>query len=339
MQAVQTPDVGAPMTAAGPRESGLDGPIVIGGLGGSGTRVVAKLALALGIHLGNDLDQRLDDRWFNLLFFRPEWLRRRFDAGSNDIRVGLDVMRSRALGMLALHPREIAFIARAWRDVSRRPELSRHPSVWGAGRIWSFVRSKRYSSTAIGWGWKEPISHLIAPDLLSHCPDARYIHVMRHGLDMVRSANKKQQGKFSTLFGISRPPKGRRFTAQERLQFWVRANRRIVDGIGKTHAERVHLLRFDDLCAAPEREIARLIQFLGIDVAPDQLLRLSELVIPPASIGQYRSDDLTRYERADLNALANLGFSVPAHSVGGPTHHAAVAIPITAPTPAGRGEG
>lgn len=307
------------------------GPLVIGGLGGSGTRVVAKLAIELGFDLGNDLDQRLDDRWFNLLFFRPDWLRGKVDAGSNEVRVGLDLMRKQALGRPALRLADIRFIAGAWRDVSRRTELSRHPSVWGAGRIWRFMRSRPNSSKASGWGWKEPISHLVAPDLLSHFPDARYIHVMRHGLDMAHSSNRGQQGKFGALFGLPKPPKGQWLTPQQRLRFWIRANRRIVDGIGTSLPARTHLLRFDDLCEAPELEIARLTEFLGIDIGAEQLRRLGMLVVPPDSIGQYRSDDLAGHDEADLQAVADLGFSLEGiPSSGAPTEHA-VAVPISPP--------
>lgn len=297
------------MTGLRHRGEAPSGPLVIGGLGGSGTRVVAMLAIELGFDLGNDLNPKLDDRWFNLLFYRPEWLRRRIDAGSSDVGVGLDLMRKRAFGTPALWPADIGFIAGAWRDVSRRTELSGHPSVWAAGRVRRYLRSRPFSSTASGWGWKEPISHLIAPDLLRQFDDARYIHVIRHGLDMAHSSNRRQMGKFGRVFGIT-IPKGRRANPQERVRFWIRANRRIIDGICTSIPARTHVVRFDDLCAAPEHEIARLVQFLGIDVSAGQRRKLAGLVKPPESIGRYRSADLAGFDAADLQAVADLGFSV-----------------------------
>ena len=48
-------------------------PLVIGGLGGSGTRVVADILLAQGWYLGQDLNRAKDNLLFTLLFKRPYW--------------------------------------------------------------------------------------------------------------------------------------------------------------------------------------------------------------------------------------------------------------------------
>src|SRR3990167_6840991 len=46
-------------------------PLAIGGVGGSGTRVVAAAAIALGFDLGSDLNPPLDNLAFTLLFKDP----------------------------------------------------------------------------------------------------------------------------------------------------------------------------------------------------------------------------------------------------------------------------
>ena len=56
-------------------------PLVIGGLGGSGTRVVAEIVLAQGWYLGQDLNRARDNLLFSLLFKRPYWRRQL----SNDV--------------------------------------------------------------------------------------------------------------------------------------------------------------------------------------------------------------------------------------------------------------
>jgi len=45
-----------------------ESPLAIGGVGGSGTRVVAAAAIALGIDMGCDLNPALDNLFFTLLF-------------------------------------------------------------------------------------------------------------------------------------------------------------------------------------------------------------------------------------------------------------------------------
>ncbi len=51
-----------------------DSPVAIGGVGGSGTRVVAQLLMKLGFYIGSDLNKANDNLWFVLLFNRIEIL-------------------------------------------------------------------------------------------------------------------------------------------------------------------------------------------------------------------------------------------------------------------------
>jgi hypothetical protein len=50
-------------------------PIAIGGMGGSGTRLVALIFEELDFYLGNELNKAKDNLFFNLLFKRKEILR------------------------------------------------------------------------------------------------------------------------------------------------------------------------------------------------------------------------------------------------------------------------
>jgi len=43
-------------------------PVVVGGVGGSGTRVIARMLVNLGYYIGDDLNDALDNLWFVLLF-------------------------------------------------------------------------------------------------------------------------------------------------------------------------------------------------------------------------------------------------------------------------------
>ncbi len=46
-------------------------PVVVGGIGGSGTRVIAQLLQSLDFDMGSDLNESLDDLGFTALFKRP----------------------------------------------------------------------------------------------------------------------------------------------------------------------------------------------------------------------------------------------------------------------------
>lgn len=49
------------------------GPVVIGGIGGSGTRIVAEILSRWGFYIGNDLNKFNDKLLYTLLFKRPKW--------------------------------------------------------------------------------------------------------------------------------------------------------------------------------------------------------------------------------------------------------------------------
>jgi hypothetical protein len=49
-------------------------PVIIGGVGGSGTRLIAQMLKELGFYLGSDLNSANDNLWFTLLFKRIEIL-------------------------------------------------------------------------------------------------------------------------------------------------------------------------------------------------------------------------------------------------------------------------
>ena len=49
-------------------------PVAIGGVGGSGTRLIAQLLMELGVYMGSDRNDANDNLWFTLLFKRIEIL-------------------------------------------------------------------------------------------------------------------------------------------------------------------------------------------------------------------------------------------------------------------------
>ena len=72
-------------------------PVAVGGVGGSGTRLIAQVLLELGYYLGGDLNESLDNLWFTLLFKRREVLDLTEAAvrrGARGLRVAHDGGRS-----------------------------------------------------------------------------------------------------------------------------------------------------------------------------------------------------------------------------------------------------
>lgn len=288
--------------------SSTTGPVAIGGVGGSGTRLVAQIVSALGYRLGTDLNRAQDDLWFNLLFYRPEWFLSGAARRGKAIERGLNLQRKHALGDHRLSLPELAFLAHALADAARSNAFASNASRWAARRLYNFFRSPGLGPNAVrGWGWKEPITHLMVDEVLAHFPTARYIHVIRHGLDMSLSDNQNQLRRFGSLFGVEAPAQDTEM-APASLRYWVRANRRAIALMRRHQPERSLVVSFDRLCAEPAPEIERIIRFLGIMPGDVDIRALAAMPRPPTSIGRYRGKNLDGFDPSDLTALASLGF-------------------------------
>ena len=286
-------------------EDGRMGPVAIGGVGGSGTRVVAEIISRAGLYLGDDLNDAMDDLWFNLLFYRPSWFltgaARRRDA----IHTGLDLMAKRSRGSRRLSFSEARFLVEALADIPRNG-FSR---TWALHRLLAFGRSPgTRKGKFVGWGWKEPSTHLILEELLNHSEHSMYVHVVRHGLDMSFSSNLNQVRRFGPLFGVqlsSSVP-----LPVSALRYWIESNRRAVDIMRRRAPERTLIVRFDELCESPESEVRRLLRFLHMEPGRTELRELVSLPRAPASAGRYRAHDLAMFAGKEIEAVREFGFEV-----------------------------
>ncbi len=130
-------------------------PLIIGGLGGSGTRVVARIARRIGYFIGTNLTGAEDAIEF--WEFYDRWINRYLLSG--------EVPLSREERRIMNHD---------W-DGS----VARHLHV--------------LPSPDALWGWKNPRSILLLPFFHERYPDMKFIHVIRDGRDMAFSATAQDQ--------------------------------------------------------------------------------------------------------------------------------------------------
>ena len=117
-------------------------PVILLGRGGSGTRLLAQLALSIGTFLGNELNASHDS---------VEWLETLYDLAVEAVTAG--VMSGSA------------------RDLYWHRRLRRRAS--------EILASGRCDPTSL-WGWKLPETMLILPQALRAFPRARVVHLVRH---------------------------------------------------------------------------------------------------------------------------------------------------------------
>ena len=104
-----------------------DAPVVIGGVGGSGTRLPARILIELGYHLGFDLNPACDNLWVSLLLTCPRWHTADWAKHSEEMGSMFSILKKATLGPVgftAAERRLIADVAASHeRDVSvRQPD-------------------------------------------------------------------------------------------------------------------------------------------------------------------------------------------------------------------------
>lgn len=287
------------------------GPVGIGGVGGSGTRVIAQMLSDAGFYLGGDLNLALDNRWFTVLFKRPDWYQHTLTPDDTTFAKAVDafvdvMLRGRrgAAGHLPTLLGAAVQLSRTGHDQTRFGS-----GTWPFKRLATMLRAGAPSRTEFaGWGWKEPNTHLFLPELAALIPDLRYIHVVRHGLDMAFSNNQNQLHNFGWL--VSDTQAEPISTPEASLDFWIAANRRAEELGNRILGERFLVVNLDTLWQEPGPRVAELLNFVGLDADDALVHRLGELPVQPSSSGRYRDHDLTRFSPAQLDAVEALGFEV-----------------------------
>ena len=228
----------------------MPGPLVIGATGGSGTRVVARLARHAGYDLGHNLNSAEDALAF--YSFHNKWINRfvSVERGGETLpRAEAEQMESEFRAALDLHC----------------PET---------------IRAEKQ------WGWKAPRSIYLLPFLHRQLPNLKFIHVLRDGRDMVLSPNQNQLRKHGAAL-LSWRERVFHSAPERAMLVWERANLSAAEFANSTLRDNYLRVRFEDLCARPLETTAEIMNFLGARVDPEPIAR-SE-ISPPATLQRWRN--------------------------------------------------
>ena len=289
--------------------------IIIGGVGGSGTRLIAMLLASLGLNIGNDINESFDNLTFTLFFKRKDIL---------------NISEEEFFKLLTLF--EKSFLSKNY----TKDELiyifsltkiyrSRHPTEWLIERAKNIINKdksdlvteliadyndkiKNINTTKKlhldGYGFKEPNSHIILERLLKYYPKMKYIHVIRNGLDMAFSDNQNQV-KFWGWMYLKKSDFDNIHYAS--LKYWVIVHKKIFELAKILGPERFLLINFDKMCAKPNKWLKILCKFLNISTKCRYGLK--KLIDPPSnSIGKFRKYDLSIFDPLDIAFVKELGF-------------------------------
>jgi len=265
--------------------------VFIGGVGGSGTRILSQIAQSLGINMGADFNKSQDTLWFSIFFLHREMM-----SCSESKFSELAHLYAKAFTGTTLTQYEIDIV----KNLSELPNVRWKPD-WGRARADSFLQSTQTHDRVQPWGWKEPNSHVFAERFLEIWPKVNYLHMWRDGIDMSLSNNQLQLkfwgGEYLRYaYDISK---------KSSLAYWVAVHKSIIR-LAKRFPGRVGFLNFEDLCKNPYDEIKNFVSFADLDLNHTKIMELCSLVSPPQTIGRGNDIDISEYDLEDYNYA--LGF-------------------------------
>jgi hypothetical protein len=290
------------------------GPVVVGGVGGSGTRVVAEIMRNLGVYTGAVLNKAGDNKWFSLLCKLPRFS---LDPSSPDAELfdrALDLLERAMTGQLGpdrADRRLVNQLIDRWAKMKREHPLPDDRTVeWVRGHAASLrVSREQCPEGAPMWGWKEPNSHLFLPHMQRHFGDRfRYVHVIRHGIYMAYSANQAQAMRWGPQFGLAECVPNP--TPTESLDYWIASNERAVRSGRAMPEGTFYLMNHDDLCTNPREGVTRFVEFLGFSPSPAEIEFLVSLPERPKSAGLSLGEMREQFGDERLARVSDLGFSL-----------------------------
>lgn len=247
-------------------------PIVIGATGGSGTRVIARIAKHAGYNLGTNLNPSEDA--LALYRFHETWIN--------------------------------PFVSANWSGRTMSPwQSARMKEEFYAGLAAHIPEAERRGTL---WGWKAPRSIYLLPFLSGECPYLKFIHLLRDGRDMALSSNQNQLRKHGEAVLTFRE-RLFRSTAERSMLLWERVNLHAADFGESRMGENYLRVRFEDLCGAPLETTTRIINFLGATIDPGAIAK-SEIT-PPKSLGRWRECSprvIAKLERAGAASLRRFAY-------------------------------
>jgi hypothetical protein len=277
--------------------------LAIGGIGGSGTRAIAKLAARAGADMGADLNESLDHLGFTALFKRhalfPTERNQDFLREALTLYLqsrGLDVFEADITLTPTLTPRPATtrtITTRLNHFLSQLPEsrpaeahCEWQNTEWLAERVGKLAD---VTSSPQLTGWKEPNTHIVLPYLLQALPNLHYVHVIRHGLDMAFSSNVAQVRLWGEL--LSEHSLDAENPA-DRFAYWCAVHQRVAT-VATEFPGRVTVCPIDQGRETVRERLRPVLSALGLsahntcDSACDNAFDSASDIDPPSTTGRY----------------------------------------------------
>lgn len=223
-------------------------PIIIGGTGGSGTRIVRSILQRAGVFMGQNVNDFGDS------------LR---ECTDNSINKLLAITKSINYNLVDL-PLDFTF------DTLK--ELDQALNLYYRDR----------PEQSIAWGLKNPRYVYLLPFFTKIYPDCYFVHVVRDGRDMAISENQNQfNDLYKQIFDVKNVN-----SKVGSAQLWNHVNTNTYNYGKNKLKDNYQIVRYEDLCNKPHETITTM--FTKLDFEIENIKPLVDLVKPNTSSGRYK---------------------------------------------------
>ena len=286
--------------------------IAIGALGGSGTRALTNLFITAGVYMGDDLNPPNDNLAFTRLLKNPEWYR---NATTEEIMERLDLFEC-YMNPNKLNIKKCINIIKysMHSQGNKRNRVNRIKTILTTGLAYSRLIHKLIARREQHdlWGWKEPNTQIYIDELMTHFPDLKYIHLIRHGLDMAFSENQQQLKNWGWKYGIRiNSNDSYEDKAVKQLDYWISSTRDVLDTL-KKYPGRYLVINHSDLCFEPQRCVENIVKFCNLDVSEETAKQLFDIPKKTNSDQRYLRYNTNIFSEDQLSYVRNLGFRIKA---------------------------
>lgn len=282
-------------------------PVIIMGMHRSGTSMVCRMLEELGLFVGVKKDPNNEALFFLKL---NDWLLQsvggRWDYPQL-FRAALDQLPVREffveyLRLTVSSPRIIPYLG--WKD---------------------YLRYRSLYNVDIPWGWKDPRNTFTLPLWLTVFPDAKVIHVLRHGVDVANSLMARQQDfdtvlaaakarfaqlRWSYMFRPMRRGFGmfyRPYSLKDGFALWeeyVSQARAFLDGFSGQALE----VKFEDVLEDPCGNFQRLAAFCELPATNAEITAVAAKVVKKRAYAYRETPGLRAFAKQTSNRLAAYGY-------------------------------
>ena len=272
----------------------ITAPVIIIGMHRSGTSMMTRMLEEMGLFMGSELEDNHEAVFFLEL---NEWILRTCGGSWDNPEAINHLLQDKQLFDLTV-------------DYLRHQLTSLRGLKYLGVR--KFLKYKSPFNLTVPWGWKDPRMSFTLPLWLELFPDAKIIHIKRHGVDVAESLRVRSQGALDKASDIHEKRKRLDFLYNKKggfidspaclklpegIKLWDRYVD-IADQYVSTNADRAICVNYECFLENPYDTMQKLRNFCDLDVTDNKIQTMTSMI---------KSDRAYAYkEKSDLCELARI---------------------------------